>query len=270
MKKKAIMIIGGILLTLTAAQTVILGVMGGIGPLGFIRKNKISKLPGNQEDYSFDYIEPLENSPLKGKHIGVLGSSVFYGASSNGTAIGEYLCARHGCTMTKSAVNGTTLCDTSDQSYVSRLKALDTSEHFDMFFVQLSTNDATKGLSLGEVGTSDTDTIEGAMRTIIEYISDTWHCPVVFITGTRYDSHGWKNYVAMRERLLTLCETYDNLTVIDLWGDENYNAIDDASRTLYMADGIHPTKAGYRDWWGPEIDRQLLAAFNKAEIQAQQ
>lgn len=25
-----------------------------------------------------------------------------------------------------------------------------------------------------------------------------------------------------------------------------------------MNDGIHPTKAGYRDWWGPEQERQLL------------
>ena len=26
-----------------------------------------------------------------------------------------------------------------------------------------------------------------------------------------------------------------------------------------MHDDIHPTKAGYRDWWGPELETQLLA-----------
>lgn len=265
MEKKALILAGGAVLTVAAAQTVVLGVMGGIGPLGFIRRNKIAKHPGNREEYGFDRIEPLEDSPLKGKHIGVLGSSVFYGTASNGTAVGEYLCARHGCTMTKSAVGGTTLCDISDKSYVSRLKALDTSEHFDVFFVQLSTNDATRGLPLGEIGDAGTDTVTGAMRTIIEYIRDTWHCPVVFITGTRYNSRGCRNYAAMRERLLALREMYADLTVVDLWGDESYNAIEGAARSLYMADGIHPTKAGYRDWWGPEIDRQLPAVFGKAE-----
>lgn len=25
-----------------------------------------------------------------------------------------------------------------------------------------------------------------------------------------------------------------------------------------MADGIHPTKAGYRDWWRPELKKQLI------------
>ena len=33
-------------------------------------------------------------------------------------------------------------------------------------------------------------------------------------------------------------------------------------KDLYMADRIHPTKAGYRDWWGPEIERQILSSLN--------
>ena len=26
-----------------------------------------------------------------------------------------------------------------------------------------------------------------------------------------------------------------------------------------MKDTIHPYKAGYRDWWGPELEKQLCA-----------
>ena len=33
--------------------------------------------------------------------------------------------------------------------------------------------------------------------------------------------------------------------------------IDNAQRSLYMSDKIHPTKAVYRDWWGLELERQL-------------
>ena len=40
--------------------------------------------------------------------------------------------------------------------------------------------------------------------------------------------------------------------------DEEFNNISDEDRAVYMHDGIHPTRAGYRDWWGPEIEKQLL------------
>ena len=49
MEKKALILAGGAVLTVAAAQTIVLGVMGGIGPLGFIRRNKIAKHPGNRE-----------------------------------------------------------------------------------------------------------------------------------------------------------------------------------------------------------------------------
>ncbi len=30
-----------------------------------------------------------------------------------------------------------------------------------------------------------------------------------------------------------------------------------------MKDEIHPYKAGYRDWWGPELEKQMLAYLTK-------
>ncbi len=212
---------------------------------------------GNDVKYDFERIHALENSPLKGKNIGVLGSSVFYGAASEGFAVGEYLRHRHGCTVVKSAVSGTTLCDIEPQSYVSRLKGLDTAAEFDLFFVQLSTNDATRNLPLGEIGTLNAQTVTGAIEVILRYIRDMWHCPVVFVVGSRYRSDGSERYDRMRKRLWELQNGYPELFVIDLWKDDAFNQIDDSLREIYMADGIHPTKAGYRDWWGPEIDRQL-------------
>ena len=40
--------------------------------------------------------------------------------------------------------------------------------------------------------------------------------------------------------------------------DDDFNAISEAQRKLYMSDPVHPMKAGYREWWGPEMERQLL------------
>lgn len=254
-------IVGGAAFTLAAAEAYILGSMGGIGPLGFLRRNKIAKHSGNGVDYDFTRIQETPDTPLKGKNICVLGSSVFYGAASNGSAVGEYLGRRHACTIMKSAVSGTTLCDIGPNSYVSRMRKLDTAAKYDMFLVQLSTNDATKGLTLGEIGTDNEKTVTGAIEAILRYVRDTWNCPVVFLVGSRYKSKGSVRYAEMRQRLLELRNRYSELSVIDLWQDDSFNGIDDQRRALYMLDGIHPTKAGYRDWWGPEIDRQLCAIW---------
>lgn len=238
---------------MAGAQLYLLGAKGGIGPLGFIRNNKIASHPGNGEAYGFDQIKQMENSSLAGKRICVLGSSVVFGAGSQEWAVAEYLSRRMGCTATKEAVSGTTLCDIGVNSYVSRLKKLKSSEKYDLFLCQLSTNDARKRLPLGKIGSGDTRTVTGAIEFIIRFVTETWHCPVVFFTGSRYHSIA---YDALVKRLFELKEKY-GVGVIDLWSNDSFNSISDADRRLYMIDPVHPTKAGYRDWWGPEMEKQL-------------
>lgn len=63
-KGKTAMIIVIVVLVLTAAQLIILGAKGGIGPLKFLKDNRMARLPGNAEKYHIENIEPLENSPL--------------------------------------------------------------------------------------------------------------------------------------------------------------------------------------------------------------
>ncbi len=65
------------------------------------------------------------------------------------------------------------LTNTSDSSYVERMKEIDPNMDIDAFVVQLSTNDATNGMPLGEISDSDEyddTTIVGAMETIISYV----------------------------------------------------------------------------------------------------
>lgn len=82
---------------------------------------------------------------------------------------------------------------------------------------------------------------------------DTWGCPVVFYTNARFDS---ESYPAMVARVHELADKW-GIGVLDLWTAEEFNAISEAERAVYMYDSIHPCKAGYRDWWGPELERQL-------------
>lgn len=226
--------------------------------LGDIR---MSKLPGNAPEYGMDKVERVAGNPLEGKKVLFLGSSVTYGASSLREGIPEYFAARLGCEVTKEAVSGTTLTDNGSSSYVQRLlNNADPQTPYSLVVVQLSTNDATKELPLGEIGESfdkdtfDTSTVTGAMEFIIAYAGETWNCPVVFYTNARYDSEA---YTAMVQRLKELQDKW-GIGVLDLWTSDDFNSIPDADRALYMNDDIHPTKAGYRDWWCPVMEQQLM------------
>lgn len=124
---------------------------------------------------------------------------------------------------------------------------------------QLSINDATKNLPLGQVSDSfsiddfDTQTITGATEYIIAYAKETWNCPVIFYTQARYDSDA---YAKMVEMIIELEKKW-NITVIDFWNNEKINNITDDEKSLYLVDHIHPTKAGYKIWWLPEIQATL-------------
>lgn len=217
--------------------------------------------PGNDAEYDFSLIEPMGNSPMKDKTIFILGSSVALGAFSEQYAVGEYLAARLESDLVKEAVGATKMVDTEDSSYVARMmKNLDPEAECDLFICQLSTNDADPEVALGEISDStnmedfDTTTVTGAIEYIIAYAQNTWNCPVVFFTECRYNSD---LYDGMVQRLKELGEKWE-IGILDLWDNEEFNAISDEERELYMSDNIHPTKAGYRDWWGPELEKQLL------------
>lgn len=265
-RRKRLKMVLAILAIFIPLQLSVMGWFGGMGPLGKLKDIRMGRMPGNSPEYGFDSITPIVNSPLAGKNICVLGSSVAYGSASQQNAVGEYLAARLDASLTKEAVSGTTLVDIGSKSYVQRLQNnIDAEADFALFICQLSTNDATGKRPLGKISDGrnledfDTSTVTGALEYIICYAQQTWECPVVFFTGSRYDSIA---YEAMVNRLLELKDKWD-IGVLDLWSDDAFNNISDESRALYMADGIHPTKAGYRDWWGPELEKQLIKYFEE-------
>lgn len=151
------------------------------------------------------------------------------------------------------------MVDNGQSSYISRLKKIDKDATVDLFVCQLSTNDATQNKPLGNVSESlnlsdfDTSTVAGAIEYIIAYAKQTWNCPVLFYTNPQYDS---EQYEAMVELLQQIAEKWD-ITVIDMWNDAEFNVLTEEQRALYMADGIHPTQAGYLEWWTPYIENYL-------------
>lgn len=265
-KKRAIIIssIAAFLIVACIAGLLVAGSLWGIPPFDGLFDMRIAKLAGNREQYNIENVEELENSPLEGMNICYLGSSVTYGASSLQISFVEYIAKRNNTTYVKEAVSGTTLVDEGIGSYVSRMQSLGKDAHFDMFVCQLSTNDATQNKALGEVsedGTTefDTHTVCGAIEYIITYVTQTWNCPVVFYTNSYYES---RSYAAMVNALEEIRQKYD-IGVIDLYSDEAFNDISDERRALYMADDIHPTKAGYLEWWTPRMEKYLYDFIGK-------
>lgn len=259
-KKKILGIVAGVVVVLGAAQLFVLGYMGGIGPLRFLRDQKMARLSGNAAEYHLENVQPLEQSPLQGMTICFLGSSVTNGSASMRVSMADYIGKLDGANVIKEAVNGTTLAGTGSSSYGSRLaNRVDADAKIDLIICQLSTNDATQKKPLGEisVGTDidsfDRSTVIGGMEYIIAYAKETWGCPVVFYTGVRYDSDA---YQAMVDSLPALQEKW-GIGVIDLWNDAEMNAVTDEQRAFYMDDNIHPTQAGYLEWWVPKMQEYL-------------
>lgn len=242
-----------------------------IGGQVYMKKDEKKKkeAPGNAESYNLENIEAKSDSPLKGKNILFLGSSVTVGASSFGISFADYIGKIDGVNVTKEAVSSTTLVDEwsimaflstgNGDSYISRLNDVDINQKFDMVVCQLSTNDATQKKELGTISDSekledfDTKTITGAMEYIICYSKENWGCPVVFYTGSYYESD---EYAAMVDRLVELQDKWE-IGVVNLYDDKEFNDIDEETYDFYMHDKIHPTKAGYLEWWTPAIEEVL-------------
>lgn len=211
--------------------------------------------PGNAVTYDFSSITPIDGNPWQGKTLAMLGSSVAYGAYSLADGPGEYIAHRLDMRLVKEAVSGTTLADLDDSSYVHRLDTrLPANLPVDVFLCQLSTNDASHSVPIGDAGETDTHTVAGALNHIAETVRERWNCPLIYFTGAHFDS---PQYQAMVELLFDM-QRIHGFGIIDLWNDAAWNAIPDDRRALYMHDPVHPTRAGYRDWWGPEMVRQLL------------
>ncbi|MBO4838483.1 MAG: SGNH/GDSL hydrolase family protein [Lachnospiraceae bacterium] len=214
-------------------------------------------LPGNAPQYAPENVTPLENSPLAGKHLIFLGSSVTRGACALRNSFADYIAARDRCTVTKEAVSGTTLADGGPDSYVARMKRLE-DPRADLFICQLSTNDARLGKPLGEIADGfeekafDTGTVAGAIEFIIAYARRRWRCPVVFYTCPRA-ADGYAAMVALLHRIAAKW----GVPVIDMWSDEAFRTLSEEQIALYMVDDVHPSRAGHLEWLTPYVEQAL-------------
>ena len=89
---------------------------------------------GNSVRYDVSRIPFKKTSPLKGKTVVFLGSSVTKGFAAHNNSFAEYIAKKDSCTCIKEAVNGTTLIDNGEDSYIERMRdRLDPKQQVDLF-----------------------------------------------------------------------------------------------------------------------------------------
>ena len=253
----------------------------------------------NSEIYDPENLE-ASSSELSGKTFAALGSSITYGYGSGGIAFPEMIAMTDSCRFIKQAISGMTLAYDPDRpethpegSYVRQLLDLiDPSEKIDGFVVQLSTNDAQKGIVTGKISDSfdsedqDPSTITGAMEFILAYIRETWNCPVVFCINAYLDRAYIEHFANKHPEFPVdpdkachdLIDSYEEMIgilfelqkkwhfeIADLWNNEEIQNASFEVKDLLMNDVIHPRKAGYLFWYVPEIRKCLIRALEEKE-----
>lgn len=249
--------------------------------------SKVEKLLNPNDDSLNTEFVSQKTSSLKGKTIGYLGSSITVGFRSENVAFPDYIGKITGSTTVKQAITGGPLAKKEgvrdEVSYITQMEDnLTKNENLDALVVQLSTNDTTLGIEMGEVSSSqnkddyDYSTVIGAMEYIIAYAKEKWNCPVIFyinpyLSDEVIEKFAKENNANIDEIKEAYQNTYEkmidalykvqnkwNIGVIDMWNNDAFKNIDiDLRSNYYMADIIHPTKAGYLFWYTPYIQAQL-------------
>lgn len=223
------------------------------------RKPLESVVLGNLPQYSPRYQKNDPFSPLRGKKIVFLGSSITAGMGALNNSFTDYLAASDGINAIKLAKSGTTLAGEDKNTYVNRLLSdLSTSEKLDLFVCQLSTNDSRAGKAIGAISSSydmndfDINTTIGAIEFIIGYVKKNWAVPIVFYTCLRKPDVDYENLMDQLKKL----QAKWHFSIIDLWGNESLKLKLKANKYT-MVDDAHPTMLGYRDMWTPIFRKEL-------------
>lgn len=180
----------------------------------------------------------------------LLGSSVTFGSATDGVSFVEEIARSLEARCVKNAVSGTTLAKVTDgtQSYVERLADFDTKAEVNTFIVQLSTNDATQNLPLGELSEiPDTFTVVGAIEYIIDYIQKHWKCEIVFYTNPCFHNAQYEKMIAVLYRI----QQKRHIGIVDFYNYRDMPPIPSDVLSTYMTDDIHPNALGYK--WMADI-----------------
>lgn len=233
--------------------------------------------PGNSDVYNPENLTAYDNSPLEGKTILFLGSSVTQGYAAENISFVDYIAKLDSVNAIKEVYSGTTVTTLDENSYLPRLMKYDATTSVDAVVIQLSSNDSTLlGNDYGVLGDTyniddfDVSTYIGSMEAIIAYTKETWgeDVPIVIYANSKfrpqhkyesemYQLDGYYDMVLITEKI---AEKW-GVTFMNMWDDEEMLKTTDAELKVYFADCVHCTKKGYLEYWTPQFEKTLYQLF---------
>ena len=229
---------------------------------------------GNADEWLPANQEVNEDSPIAGKTIFWLGSSVQDGFGARHNAIGDFMEVIEKTNKIKDCYSGTYIATTADEDYLPRFLLHDatTDPVVDLVVVQLGTNDSKQLTEVGDVTADDVrdydsfdqTTTMGALEYIMKYAQETWNCPVLVYTSLWFDetktATGMQKeaiYDEIVDKCKIACEKWD-CYLLNMW--DNSDAIMAVAGDMYdtyMTDSVHPTMQGYLEWWYPYFKAEI-------------
>lgn len=260
-------------MAIVSVVAIVVGIAGTLGWTGWKGADDVMGITreGNADKYAPENVAELPDSPIKGKTIFWLGSSVVDGFGARHDSMAEFVSKRNGTNMIKDVYSGTYIATTSENDYLPRLLLHDatTDPVVDLVVVQLSTNDCKELTEVGDptpndvfdLDQFDTTTTCGALEYILGYSKETWGCPTLVFTSLWFDESATATglqkadvYQEMVDKTKIICEKWDSY-ILDMWYDEHIlDGIDDDLYNIYMTDSVHPSRRGYLEWWTPKFE----------------
>ena len=242
------------------------GTVDGVYKDGNFSKPKYKKIKkgqnGNAKKYDLNKVKYKGSSAITGRTIVFVGSSFTQGVKSKNQSFPEFIAKRNKCNVIKSGIGGTTVANTGSNSIFARtINLCNTRTAPSALVCQLSANDATKNVPIGNITANDkrnledfnTRTTAGAIEYIICYSDQKWGCPVAFFTNIKFNN---SRYPQIRNILYQAQKKW-GIQVIDLYSGLGRKSVSAKKFRLYMADRLHPTKAGYLKWVTPFFEARL-------------
>ena len=85
------------------------------------------------------------------------------------------------------------------------------------------------------------------------------NCPVLLYTSPLLET---PNYLELVEASKVIAKKW-NIELLDLNGDDEFNAKGRENLPLYMWDDLHPTRAGYELWWLPKFEEKIYSVIGR-------
>lgn len=177
-------------------------------------------------------------------NLSFLGDSITVGVQCDGATYADLLKVRmKSKKMNNNSISGSTLAgdETNENAFVNRYTHIDSGSDFIM--VMGGTNDANKGIEIGDITSTATDTVYGALKEIAFGLKVNHpDATIVFCSMIKEENRDTARYENIVTAMKQVCDIY-GFPFLDLYHAEECDLT--SSGYNYIVDGLHPNAKGH-------------------------